>query len=290
MPFNDSPLRYPGGKSALLKPVIEVIRDNALQDHRYAEPYAGGGGLALALLYGRHTHHISLNDLDPAIYALWWSILNENRELRSLVASTPVTIEEWRRQREVYFAGDSTNPVALGFSALFLNRTNRSGVIKGGVIGGYDQSGDYLLDCRYPRETLDIKIERIWKYRTQIELTNLDGRLFLETQERAGIPTLYFVDPPYFAKGRGLYSNYFEKGDHALLADRVHELTSPWLLTYDDAAEISDLYQRDPLYSYAIRYTAAVKRTGTELLATSAGLRVNFPQMRPLSPSAARSA
>lgn len=280
MPSTHSPLRYPGGKSALTSSVIQVIVENELQHYQYAEPYAGGGGLALGLLYGRHTHRIALNDLDPAIHALWWSILNEPAELRALIANTPITIDQWHAQRSIYFTSDTDNPVELGFSAMFLNRTNRSGVIKGGVIGGLDQAGDYPLDCRFNRETLDRKIERIAKYKSQIELTNLDGRAFLAQHDRTD-KVLFFVDPPYFAKGRGLYSNYFEDDDHELLAHQVHQLRNPWLLTYDDADSIATLYAKDPLYRYSIRYSAAVKRTGTELLATSRDLRVNFPHQHP---------
>ncbi|MFN4000880.1 DNA adenine methylase [Microcella sp.] len=282
MPSTHSPLRYPGGKSALTKAVIQTIADNKLEHHQYAEPYAGGGGLALGLLYGRHTHRIALNDLDPAIHALWWTILNETKELRTLIASTPITIDEWHQQRITYFAADTTDPVRLGFSALFLNRTNRSGVIKGGVIGGLDQTGEYPLDCRFNRDTLDQKVERIAKYKAQIELTNLDGRTFLAERDRTE-KVLFFIDPPYFEKGRGLYSNYFEGNDHELLADEVHELSNPWLLTYDDAESIAALYDSHPLYRYSIRYTAAIKRTGTELLATSRGLMVNFPHQTPAS-------
>lgn len=279
MPITHSPLRYPGGKSALLTPVVDVIARNSLEHHSYAEPYAGGGGLALALLYGRHTHQISLNDLDPAIYAMWWSILNDNVSFRGLIRSTPITIDEWHRQRNIYFTGDASNPLALGFSALFLNRTNRSGVIKGGVIGGLEQNGPYLIDCRFNRENLALKVERIWKYRNQIKIANLDGRDFLKQQDEGEDPTFFFIDPPYFVKGRGLYSNYFEDEDHSSLSRLIHGLKSPWLLTYDEATVIAELYGDTPLYTYSIRYSAAKKRTGTELLSTSGGLHVDFPNM-----------
>lgn len=281
MPITHSPLRYPGGKSALFASTADVIEKNNLRHHRYAEPYAGGGGLALALLYARHVHKIALNDLDPAIYSLWWSILNENTDLRERITRTPITIPEWHAQRETYFAGDTSDPVALGFSALFLNRTNRSGVIKGGVIGGLDQTGSYLIDCRFNRDLLAQKVERIWKYRAQIEISSLDGRSFLERYDAREEPTLFFVDPPYYAKGQGLYSNYFEANDHAELARTIAGLKNPWLLTYDDADEIARLYADHPLYRYSIKYSAAVKRIGTELLATSPDMHVSFPNMVP---------
>ena len=165
-----SPLRYPGGKSRLLELAALILRLNDLERGHYGEPYAGGCGLALSLLYGGYVADIHINDIDPAIWAFWYSVLFETKTLVSLVQTTPVTVEEWHKQREVYFAQNDADPLTLGFSAFFLNRTNRSGVIKeGGIIGGLDQTGEYKIDCRFNRDDLSRRIERVSKYRGQIQ-------------------------------------------------------------------------------------------------------------------------
>lgn len=121
-----SPLRYPGGKSRLLNLAALILRLNDLERGHYAEPYAGGCGLALSLLYSGYVADIHVNDIDPAVWAFWHSALNETEALLSLVSGVPVTVDEWHKQRDVYFAQDARDLVGLGFAAFFLNRTNGS--------------------------------------------------------------------------------------------------------------------------------------------------------------------
>src|ERR1019366_3718179 len=161
-----SPLRYPGGKTCLYALAATILRENELERGHYVEPYAGGCGLALSLLYGGHVADIHINDIDPAIWAFWHCVLNETDALVALVTKTPVTIEEWLKQRDIHRARDAGNTLRLGFSAFFLNRTNRSGIIKGGgVIGGLNQDGNYKIDCRYNTDDLVRRIMRVKKYR-----------------------------------------------------------------------------------------------------------------------------
>ena len=46
-----SPLRYPGGKSAMAELLSEIRRLNGLGDRAIAEPFAGGAGASLTLLF-----------------------------------------------------------------------------------------------------------------------------------------------------------------------------------------------------------------------------------------------
>lgn len=253
-----------------------VLRLNSLERGHYAEPYAGGCGLALSLLYGGHVADIHVNDVDPSIWAFWHSVLNDTDGLAALVAETPVTVEEWRRQRAVHLAMDARDPLALGFAAFFLNRTNRSGIIRGGgVIGGLSQTGNYKIDCRFQRDDLARRISRVAKYKDRIHLTNLDALDFLKRCERA-LPanSLLFVDPPYFKKGPELYTSFYKPEDHARLADRVMGVRWPWIVTYDDTPDIRRLYKDRRQYSFDVQYSLQEKRVGSELLIASKGLRV----------------
>lgn len=275
----------------MLELTASVLKINGLERGHYAEPFAGGCGLALALLYGGHVADIHINDLDPSIWAFWHCVLNETEALVSRIVETPVTIEEWLKQREISRAGDASNTLALGFSAFFLNRTNRSGIIKGaGVIGGLEQTGNYKLDCRYNQEDLIRRIRRVRKYEDRIHLTNDDALDFLEQCKRK-LPenSLLFIDPPYFNKGAGLYSSYYVADDHAELANTVIDLDRPWIVTYDDTPEIRALYRNRRQYCFDINYSLQEKRVGTELLIASKGIKipelvrerqVNRPQYR----------
>lgn len=270
-----SPLRYPGGKSALLKMVSSVLRANRLDRGHYVEPFAGGAGLALVLLYKGDVGEVHLNDIDPSIAALWRTMLGNAEALIDRMQTTPITIEERERQRSIYLkqGGDD---LAIGFATLFLNRVNRSGIIKtGGVIGGLQQNGDYSMDCRFNIEDLGARIRRIANYSERIHFTSLDAnehlkRVINHLPQRA----LIYADPPYFAKGAELYTSAFTYADHEYLRDTLLELTVPWILTYDNVAEVRALYSARRQYSFDINYSVQIKRTGTELLVASKALRL----------------
>lgn len=286
-----SPLRYPGGKSCMLSLTSAILRLNQLERSHYVEPYAGGCGLALELLYGGYVADIHINDIDPSIWAFWHCVLNETDALIEKVLNTPVTMEEWLRQREYLRSNDTSDTLALGFCAFFLNRTNRSGIIKGGgVIGGLDQTGNYKIDCRYNANGLAQRITRIKKYADRIHLSNLDAVQFIAQCDRdLPMETLMFVDPPYYKKGSSLYTSFYKPEDHADLSRVIIAMDRPWVVTYDNAPEIQGLYRDRRQYCFDINYSLQDKRVGTELLIASKGLKmpdavrdrqVNRPQYR----------
>ena len=266
-----SPLRYPGGKSSMLALMAGILRENDLQRGAYAEPFAGGCGLALGLLYGGHVSEIHINDVDPAIWSFWNAVLNATDELAQLVEKTEISVEEWRRQRETFLAQDASAPVQLGFSAFFLNRTNRSGIIKGaGVIGGLQQTGNYKMDCRFNREDLVKRIRRVAKYKNRIHLTRLDALEFISFASRT-LPqkSLLCIDPPYFNKGSSLYTSFYVSEDHAALSKEIQNLRRPWVVTYDNVQEINALYNPQKRFSFDVNYSVQTKRVATELLVAS---------------------
>ncbi|GHG73543.1 DNA methyltransferase [Alishewanella longhuensis] len=271
MPQTPSPLRYPGGKTAIWPLVSKIITDNELSKGHYAEPYAGGGGLALSLLFKGHVHELHLNDLDRSIWSFWNAVLNRTDDFVDRIQSTDVTIEEWYRQREVQENKDIVDDFDLAFSSFFLNRTNRSGVIlKAGVIGGIAQAGDYKIDCRFNKVGLVERIRRIEKYKHRIHLYNMDAVDFINESD-GFLPenSIYCIDPPYFVKGSTLYTNFYEPKDHKHIADTLTALQRPWILTYDNSPHIQELYHGRRQFRFNLNYSAANKRIGTELLIVS---------------------
>ena len=267
MPITDTPLRYPGGKSQLTPVIVDILSRNNMLYGEYAEPFAGGAGIAMTLLLNDYVSRIYLNDVDPAIHSFWYSVSNHTEALCDLLQGVEVTIPEWHKQRAIFQASDTRLPLQLGFATLFLNRTNRSGILKAGVIGGLDQTGNFKLDCRFNKVDLIRKIRRIGQYRDQISLTSLDALKFIKTTlPKSSKQTLVNLDPPYFGKGPELYTNFYNAEDHVLLAKAVIGLKRRWIVTYDDTPEIRSLYSNYPMYSSSLNYSAQVKRIGVELL------------------------
>jgi DNA adenine methylase len=276
MSLAHSPLRYPGGKAGLHDLVSTILNLNNLNRGHYVEPYAGGCGLALSLLYGGHVSDIHINDVDPSIFAFWECVLTRTQELVELIEGTAVTVEEWHRQKAIHRAADMKNVLALAFATFFLNRTNRSGIIKGaGIIGGLSQTGNYKLDCRFNRQDLARRIKRISKYRSRIHLSNLDAIQFMRQIKKQLPENAFFcIDPPYFNKGSSLYTNYYSSDEHAEVSKVVLALKYSWVVTYDYTPEIKALYSKRRQFLFDINYSIQTKRVGSELLIASKGLRL----------------
>lgn len=263
-----SPLRYPGGKSKLSDYVINLIYKNNLNGCTYVEPFAGGASVALKLLIEGHVENIIINDYDRAIYSFWYSVIYYTNEICDLIQETEITIEEWRRQKEVQANKDNEDILTLGFSTLFLNRTNRSGIIKAGVMGGINQNGNYKLDCRFNKQDLINKIRIIGHKRDHIRLFNLETSVLIDQviaqlEERSFI----FFDPPYYKKGASLYVNFFKHNDHLDLCNKIKNIMGAnWIVTYDYVPEIFDMYNEFRYDVYGLTYTVEKKYKGEEII------------------------
>jgi DNA adenine methylase len=263
-----TPLRYPGGKGKLAKHVKTILQHNDLCDGHYAEVYAGGAGIAMELLLEGYSAEIHINDLNHSIYAFWFSVLNFTDELCKQIQDIPVTIEVWNSQKEIQKNYKNHSILELGFSTFFLNRTNRSGIINGGIIGGKLQDGKWKIDARFTRSDLIERIERIANKNRFIHLTNLDALEFIKTKAPT-LPkkTLIYFDPPYYVKGKGLYDNYYNHDDHLEVANAIKRIKKyPWIISYDDVEEIKTIYQELRAVRYNLNYTAADRYKGTEVM------------------------
>jgi len=156
-----------------------------------------------------------------------------------------------------------------------LNRTNRSGILEGGIIGGKGQTGKWLLDARFKKESLIRKIEIIAEHKQNIKVLNEDG---LEVIKKfADVPTtLFYIDPPYYFKGSLLYLNSYNHNDHARLANLLNSLTKTrWMLSYDNVPQIRDFYSaRVKQYEFSLHYQAHYSKEGSELMVLSDNLEL----------------
>lgn len=263
---NYSPLRYPGGKSTLYPIIENAIKVNQLTSCTYVEPFAGGAGLALGLIINEIVDCIIINDADRAIYSFWKSVTEHSHWFTEKIASIPITIDEWRRQKEILH-NSTRYTKELGFATFFLNRTCRSGILTAGPIGGYSQEGAYKLDCRFNRESLIKKINNISKHRKNIHVYNQDISTFLKKYLPLvnGNVFVYF-DPPYYDKGQRLYLNYFSNSDHERLKGEISKVGCQWIMTYDDNPKIESLYSGFEVCHFSINYSLSAKKKGGELM------------------------
>lgn len=275
-----SPLRYPGGKHRLSQSIAEICSLNGINGH-YVEPFAGGASVALKLLIEKHFERITINDYDRAIYAFWYSVLHHSEALCQRIQETEVTLNTWHQQKAIYKAKASADLLSLGFATFFLNRTNRSGILNGGVIGGLDQKGSYKIDCRFNKAKLVDRIQCIARLKHRIQVTHLEALSLIQTiqQDAQSANTLVYFDPPYYAKGSTLYMNYFDDTQHQALAQAIQAMKNiPWIVSYDAKPEILQLYQwvqPEQIKEFDLHHFAYKKRVGKEILFFSEGLSMN---------------
>lgn len=266
---NFSPLRYPGGKAILSGLFADLIKHLRIEKPTYVEPYGGGAGAGIALLCQGIIDKLVINDIDSAVYAFWHTLINNPNALLDFIRNVPLTIDEWKKQREIYRACDESNLLDLGLAFFYLNRTNRSGILTGGVIGGIHQNGNYKIDARFNRETLSKRIIDITSVADSITITNLDGRDVLSNYKE-NTNTLIYIDPPYVSAGNSLYLNAFDYYDHEKLAEEVKQIQAAhWIVTYDNHPLIEDLYHDLYLCCLEITYSASKPGKARELLAAS---------------------
>ena len=271
-----SPLRYPGGKRAFAPFLRTTILASGLQGCRYLEPYAGGAGAALELLRCGVVSDIIINDKDPAIYWFWKAATEESDRLVTWINSVDVTIQQWINQREILLS--RKRGFELGASALFLNRTCVSGVIKrcGGPIGGYEQKGNYKIDCRFDKDTLIEKIRFLAYNRQRIKIHNMDALKFLSHYSEEKDSSFFYLDPPYYHKASELYLNAYNHSDHEDLRNYLFGefYNHNWVLSYDYCPETLQLYRHQP-HSEVKKYHALANKAGTKELITFSN-RIRF--------------
>lgn len=262
-----TPLRYPGGKSEFAPYIKNIIQLNNLQGCEYLEPFAGGAGIALDLLLNGYCKRIHINDLDLAIYHFWKSITQDSRAFLKLLQQTPITIDEWYKQKEILNTPQNHSQLQHGFAAFFLNRTNRSGILKAGVIGGKAQAGEYKLDVRFNKAKLTNRIQRIAECAHNIQVYNQDALILLQKVDEI-IPSnsLIYLDPPYYIKGQGLYRNFYTHKDHVDIKLSLDNIKQNWVVSYDNCHEIKALYHNYRQDEYVLNYCAYHKKKGSEVV------------------------
>jgi len=270
-----SPLRYPGGKSGLSPYLEHIISENGLSGCCYIEPFAGGAGAALNLLFTGIVSKIVINDFDHAIAAFWRSILHDTENFLRLLHDTPINIAQWMKWKQIFLAHQNYDDLSLGFATFFLNRTNRSGVLSANPIGGLKQTGNWKIDARFNKVDLSRRILAIARKSNQIIIREENATNLLKEVKSWPKTIFVYLDPPYYEKGSELYLNHFKHEDHDELAYILTEdATYSWLATYDDHEHIRWLYRHCKIINYTLFYYVSNCKTGSEVCITDSNLQI----------------
>ena len=273
-----SPLRYPGGKRRLADYIVEVLRLNKAKPKLFVEPFAGGASVSLHLLSNGLVEKIALGEKDPLVAAFWRTVFEDPDWLIEKLDTTPITLDTWKELK-------TTSQGSIrerAFACLFLNRTSFSGILHphSGPIGGKKQTSAYKIDCRFPVERLAQRIRDIQRYASKVEFINEGDwrstmRMAKGFENGEAATVFYYLDPPFYHKADRLYQFYFGAKDHIALCKHLSKVKSPWLVSYDPAKEITDMYSDNGFSARSIRVlystTADGSRTAREIILTNLG-------------------
>lgn len=280
---SNTPLRYPGGKTWLLEYVKKFISFHELRPRAIIEPYGGSASVSVGLLRSNMVQEAFVSEKDPLVVAFWKAVLYRNEEFIEKVTSLNITLDTWISFRK-FLVKESTrfDEMDLAVAFLFFNRTNFSGIIKGGPLGGKKQQSAYKLDCRFNRKKIIERIKRLRSLEGRLHVVECDGLSFMQEMVKPKTENLFFyVDPPYFGAGRDLYRFYFSEVDHQKLSDFLISLDFPWLLSYDDAVFIRTLYQENNRFPVFTDYQSGhLKRGVQELLISNYLIPPIHPEMK----------
>jgi DNA adenine methylase len=262
-----SPLRYPGGKGKLAKFIRKVIEKNGFSDGHYIEPYAGGAAIACEMLLTGIVDKVTINDASYQVYSFWNAVITETDRFVQKIYDAPLTVDYWSKQKNI-FKDPLSSQFDIGFATFFLNRTNRSGILNGGVIGGQSQTGQWKIDARFNKAELIKRIESIASQSSKITVSNMDALELIKEHDRKPLSnSVIYLDPPYYLKGRDLYYDFYSSDDHAALASVIRKMRfKNWIVSYDDVEEIRALYRGQKTIVYEIGYSAKKSGMGREVM------------------------
>ena len=152
-----SPLRYPGGKRALLPAIEARVKEHPTK--LFVEPFAGGASASFHLLATGAVGRAIIADADPLVAAFWQAATTRPAELIEAIQQELVTLarlDYWR-------ATEPTGTLSRAVRALFLNRTSFSGVLHNCAppLGGRAQAGKVKIDARWYLTTVARRIEAV---------------------------------------------------------------------------------------------------------------------------------
>jgi DNA adenine methylase len=270
-----SPFRYPGSKAGLADYTTTFINENLLTGCRFYETHAGGGALGLALLSRGVISKLTLIERDPLIYAFWKAATTRCDELCAELKKIEVSLATWnalQRYRRIRNPTD-TSIVRLGLAGLFFNRTNFSGVLAAGPIGGMKQGSRYKISCRFNRDDLIQRIVAINTHAREISIVYSDAVSFLRRNARQmSTHSLAYIDPPYYQQGPRLYRYHYSARQHQRLAEFICAQQFPWFVSYDRHPAVRKLFDGQKVVPITLNYAVKEARRAEELLISNLAL------------------
>ena len=233
--MNESPLRYPGGKTRACKILDNILKEHFIDSYdTLITPFFGGGSFEF-YLQNKYNYKIIANDKFTPLYNFWKQVKN-NKDLLcdELDKISNVSKEDFTNYRKSILELND-NAIKQAVQYFIINRCSFSGAT---LSGGFSNEASKK---RFTKSSID----RIRKLNfTNIDIFNLDFEEFINNNVYDN--AILFLDPPYYlVKKSKLYGNngdLHEFFDHQKLYE-VIKTKKNWMITYNDCDYIRNLYK-----------------------------------------------
>ncbi len=256
------PFRFPGGKFyalGRLRPLWEAVSHD-----EYREPFAGGA----AVFFAKPTVQWNwLNDIDEDLMNSYRIMADPvlRMNLVDMVKKEIASKERWHEVRDMRTHSD----LERAFKYYYLNRTSFSGKLSSPAWG-------YRPKRSLPPDRWQERIIPCGEKLEGVEFTSLDFADVIEAPAR-GSQVLLYLDPPYYQPPKlKHYTSGLGIRDHERLCEMLRSTSHRFLLTYDDTAEVREMYSWANVQTLSFYYRVdnsqvqgGKRRVGRELVVTN---------------------
>ncbi len=216
----DSFIAWIGGKRLLRKEIIRRFPTEGIE--KYVEVFGG----AAWVLFDKEPHKKEVyNDFNGELVNLFRMVKCHPEALEQEIALMLVSREEFCRMRAQ--RPEDLTELQRAARMYYLIRASYGAKISSFGCRGKDVSA----------------IRDLYKVHERLKKVLIENQTFEECiQKQDGERTLLYCDPPYF-ETEGYYGTGFCKKDHYRLAELLKAAKGKWILSYNDADFIRELYE-----------------------------------------------
>ena len=256
------PFRYAGGKFYALNYIAPFWTH--IQHDEYREPFVGGGSVFFTKNKSKYN---IINDIDSELITTY-RIMQDNStrmQLLDRLSKEIASKERWQEVRDFI----PQNELDVAYKYYYLNRTSFSGKLSSPAWG-------YREKRSLPPERWGERILPCGELLEGVTILNEDFESVINMPAK-GKSVLMFIDPPYYKPSKKKhYRNGFTIDDHIRLAECLKKTKYKFILTYEDAIEVRELYSwatiNEMKFSYRVDNSAineGKREKGSELIITN---------------------
>jgi DNA adenine methylase len=257
---------YRGGKYHLAPKLVKLLPPHKI----YVEVFGGAGNVLLT----KPASQIEVyNDRDGALVNLFETLRNHPllflERCRGLLYSRQL-FNAWSRQLDTQFKGVDIDRVEAAVRTAYAITSSFTGDPTKGW--AFDRSGSGG-GCNRWASIWD-KVAYVSERLRRVNIDCLDFRECIRNWDTER--TLFFLDPPYLSTvSPGFYD--FAWQDHVDLAGIVRKITGQFLLTYDDNADLRDLYKGFDIQKVSAMLASQKVKPGAKRVPLRQIIVSNFP-------------